>query len=246
MLKQGLRDAIWRHCCQHNPLLREMGAVLGLNLPEQGWHHLVLRTLNVAPFSVNMLAPGLERLGYHFDRPYRWPDLHSRAYLYSAPGQPHVIVSELQVEELPAECQAILQELTSQVQHLELNEHPSPFAGRLWRNPTLKQFLTLQASSEFAAWLSIWGTGPYSCGIDLSQATAARSLSQWQSYWQEQSKTRLHTLRDSHWLMLQGQNLEQLLHGGEQHPVAAAPVVLVDGGEVFHLPESVATARDWL
>lgn len=214
MLKQGLREAIWRHCCQHNPLLKQVGGALGLNLPEQGWHHLVLRTLNLAPFSVNLLAPGLERLGYHFDRPYRWPDLHSRAYLYTAEGQPHVIVSELQVEELPEECQAILQELTDQVRHLQLSEHPSPFAGRLWRNPSVKQFLTLQKSSEFAAWLSIWGPGPYSCGIDLSHASGGRSLQDWQSYWQEQSKTRLHHLRDSDWLLLQGDAQDQSLQGG--------------------------------
>jgi hypothetical protein len=246
MLKQGLRDAIWRHCCQHNPLLHQVGNTLGLNLPAQGWHHLVLRTLNLAPFSVNRLAPALERLGYQFERPYRWPDLHSRAYLYTAEGQPHVIVSELQVEELPAECQEILHGLTEQVQHLQLNEYPSPFAGRLWRNPTLQTIAILQTHSEFAAWLSIWGPGPYSCGIDLSEATAVRSMPDWQNFWQAQTQTRLHHLRETDWLLLHSTGIQQASPGGDERQVAGAPIVLVNAVGPFQLPESVLTAREWL
>lgn len=125
--------------------------------------HVAFRTLGVphlgiASFEKIFLAYGYEKRDYfHFE------GKKLNAYWFSPPSPefPRIFVSELRVWDLPEHIQNIILKYTQNIQvdpvdalNLQDGEAVDAFLHQpLWDLPTWEDFETLQAESEYAAWV---------------------------------------------------------------------------------------------
>jgi uncharacterized protein (DUF2132 family) len=122
--------------------------------------HVAFRTFNNSPVSLEKLEPQLEALGYVAYGAFTFENKHlkARCYKHKADADsPKVFLSELLVEELPAECQDIIAKFIAQIPGDAVQSPAIFWAGKLWDTPTEAEYLTLAEHSEYAAWLSTMG-----------------------------------------------------------------------------------------
>lgn len=122
--------------------------------------HVAFRTFNNSPISLEKLEPQLEALGYVAYGAFIFESKHLKARCYkhkTDADSPKVFLSELLVEELPAECQDIIAKLIAQIPSDAVQSPAIFWAGKLWETPTEAEYLTLSEHSEYAAWLSTMG-----------------------------------------------------------------------------------------
>ena len=122
--------------------------------------HVAFRTFNNSPISLEKLEPQLEALGYVAYGAFIFESKHLKARCYkhkTDADSPKVFLSELLVEELPAECQDIIAKLIVQIPSDAVQSPAIFWAGKLWETPTEAEYLTLSEHSEYAAWLSTMG-----------------------------------------------------------------------------------------
>jgi uncharacterized protein (DUF2132 family) len=122
--------------------------------------HVAFRTFNNSPVSLEKLEPQLEALGYIAYGAFTFENKHlkARCYKHRADAEsPKVFLSELLVEELPAECQDIIAKFIAQIPSDAVQSPAIFWAGKLWDTPTEAEYLTLAEHSEYAAWLSTMG-----------------------------------------------------------------------------------------
>ncbi|QRV25270.1 DUF1338 domain-containing protein [Marinomonas foliarum] len=122
--------------------------------------HVAFRTFNNSPVSLEKLEPQLEALGYVAYGAFTFENKHLKARCYkhrADADSPKVFLSELLVEELPAECQNIIAKFIAQIPSDAVQSPAIFWAGKLWDTPTEAEYLTLAEHSEYAAWLSTMG-----------------------------------------------------------------------------------------
>lgn len=125
--------------------------------------HVAFRTLGVPHLGIGSFEKIFLRHGYTKMEQYHFEEKKLNAWWYAppAPVYPRVFLSELLVEELSATAQQIIQCYTNHIQNdpvdeLDLNsgEQIADFLHRpLWNLPTKKDYETLLAESEYAAWV---------------------------------------------------------------------------------------------
>lgn len=121
--------------------------------------HVAFRTFNQSPMRLSQLEPQLLAMGYTPLEPYHFPNKHLDAwgYLPAEDRLPKIFLSELRVEALPADCQAIVQSLVEQVP-LDFAERKDAFyCGLPWALPSSEDYQRLADVSEYAAWMSVMG-----------------------------------------------------------------------------------------
>jgi hypothetical protein len=121
--------------------------------------HIAFRTFNQGPAQLAALEPLILALGYKRFEPYYFAGkkLDAMGYTPPSPDLPRIFISELRVEELSAESQAILQPLIGQMPADTAADASVFWRGRAWLAPTFADYKMLAAESEYAAWLSIIG-----------------------------------------------------------------------------------------
>jgi hypothetical protein len=125
--------------------------------------HIAFRTMGVPNLGIASFEKIVSHYGYERRDEYNFAGKKLTAYWY-APPEPHyprIFVSELRVYELSDESQAIIHRYTGTVMSdpidaLDLNDGHAVDAflhQPLWTMPTLADYQTLLAESEYAAWV---------------------------------------------------------------------------------------------
>jgi Domain of unknown function (DUF1338) len=125
--------------------------------------HVAFRTMGVPQLGIQSFEKIFQHLGYQKREPYVFKEKKLDAYWYAppAPQYPRIFVSELRVGDLSAQAQQIIKSYTDEVKtdpadSLDLNDGAAIDAflhQPLWRTPSLSDYQTLLAESEYAAWV---------------------------------------------------------------------------------------------
>ncbi|SFE92257.1 protein of unknown function [Chitinophaga sp. CF118] len=125
--------------------------------------HIAFRTIGVPQLGIQSLEKIFLHYGYTKKDPYHFKEKKLDAWWY-APPKPHyprIFLSELRVKDLSKQAQAIITSYTSEVitdpaNQLDLNSGvivDNFLHSALWRTPTIQDYQTLAAESEYAAWV---------------------------------------------------------------------------------------------
>lgn len=153
-------SALWQQYTQVTPQAQRIQTLFEQQGESVLNDHVAFRTFNQSPISLEVLEGQLIALGYIAYGAFRFETKHLRARCYkhqSDDKAPKVFLSELLVEELPQDCQDIIQNLIAQIP-ADVVKTPAIFwAGLLWEKLSEQDYLTLTEHSEYAAWLSTMG-----------------------------------------------------------------------------------------
>ena len=125
--------------------------------------HIAFRTIGVPQLGIQSFEKIFLHYGYTKMDPYIFKEKKLDAFWY-APPQPHyprIFVSQLRVQDLSKTAQDLITSYTSEVTSdpadkldLDNGEAVDKFLhSALWRTPTLQDYQTLAAESEYAAWV---------------------------------------------------------------------------------------------
>lgn len=125
--------------------------------------HIAFRTIGVPELGIQSLEKIFLHYGYTRRDAYHFKEKKLDAYWYAPPSPeyPRIFISELRVQDLSPEAQEIIKSYTNEVlvdpvSNLNLDDGPAVDAflhSSLWRTPTLQDYQTLAAESEYAAWV---------------------------------------------------------------------------------------------
>ncbi|GAO44605.1 DUF1338 domain-containing protein [Flavihumibacter petaseus] len=125
--------------------------------------HIAFRTMGVPHLGIASLEKIFQHFGYSRRDPYFFPEKKLNAYWYSppAPEFPRIFISELRVPDLSPAAQVTIRNYTDTVKSdpvdaldLDQPEAVDQFLhSALWQTPTLADYQSLSAESEYAAWV---------------------------------------------------------------------------------------------
>ena len=125
--------------------------------------HIAFRTMGVPQLGIRSFEKIFLHYGYQKKDHYFFPEKKLDAYWYAPPAEklPRIFVSELRVQDLSEQAQAIIKSYTDEVKtdpadnlDLDNGEAVDKFLhSALWRVPALSDYQTLAAESEYAAWV---------------------------------------------------------------------------------------------
>lgn len=120
--------------------------------------HVAFRTFALEKTSLDKLAAHFLALGYEEKGDYDFAAKKLTAKHFEHPDdtQPKVFISELRVNELSQDAQAIIKGLVSQMNGEQVNADNFLYSGRHW-DVSKAEYDTLLNESEYAAWLAAWG-----------------------------------------------------------------------------------------
>lgn len=156
-----------RYCARVPDVLKIFEAMIGdeviQELDEIENDHIAFRTMGVPQLGIQSLEKIFLHHGYKKMDPYDFVKKKLSAFWYSPPRDdlPRIFISELRVNELSADAQAIIQSYTDEVtsdpvDQLDLNDPMAvdEFLHRpLWRTPTWADYQRLAEESEYASWV---------------------------------------------------------------------------------------------
>jgi hypothetical protein len=125
--------------------------------------HIAFRTIGVPELGIQSLEKIFLHYGYTKREPYHFKEKKLDAFWYAPPEPryPRIFISELRVQDLSEDAQRIITSYTDEVSvdpvsNLNLDDGPAVdifLHSALWRTPTLEDYHTLAAESEYAAWV---------------------------------------------------------------------------------------------
>lgn len=125
--------------------------------------HIAFRTLGVPHLGIQSLEKIFLHYGYTKKDFYDFPEKKLDAYWYAPPADkyPRIFISELRVKDLSPQAQDIIRNYTGEVKSdpvdgLDLDNGAAVdhfLHSALWRTPTIADYKTLAAESEYAAWV---------------------------------------------------------------------------------------------
>ncbi|MGX5819008.1 2-oxoadipate dioxygenase/decarboxylase family protein [Chitinophaga lutea] len=125
--------------------------------------HIAFRTIGVPHLGIQSFEKIFLHNGYTKKDYYNFSEKKLDAYWYAPPADkyPRIFISELRVKDLSPEAQAIIHRYTDEVtadpvDSIDLNNGAAVdkfLHSALWRTPTLADYQTLAAESEYAAWV---------------------------------------------------------------------------------------------
>lgn len=125
--------------------------------------HIAFRTMGVKNLGIQSLEKIFLHYGYQRKDYLSFKEKKLNAYWYAPPENhyPRVFISELRVNELSEDVQGIIGTYTNEVKtdpvaQLDLDDAHAVdryLHSGLWRTPTLEDYETLLAESEYAAWV---------------------------------------------------------------------------------------------
>lgn len=124
--------------------------------------HIAFRTIGVRHLGIQSLEKIFLHYGYQRMDAYFFPDKKLDAYWYAPadPRDPRIFISELRVKDLTQPVRDLITSYTDEVESdpVDLLDLDNPsmvdafLHSGLWRLPTWKDYQTLGAESEYAAW----------------------------------------------------------------------------------------------
>ncbi len=120
--------------------------------------HVAFRTFNLEKTSLDKLAAHFLALGYEEKGSYDFEakKLDARHFEHPDTTKPKVFISELRVQELTEQSQAIINKLVAQMDADAVKHDDFLYSGRHW-DVSKEEFEVLLEESEYAGWLAAWG-----------------------------------------------------------------------------------------
>lgn len=140
--------------------------------------HVAFRTFAGSPISLAKLEPQLESMGYKAYGAFRFENKHlvARCYRHDDASLPKIFLSELLVEELPENCQRIIQGLIKQIPSDAVQSPAIFWSGCLWEKVSLTDYETLAEHSEYAAWLATMGLQANHFTVSINKLESLTSI----------------------------------------------------------------------
>lgn len=152
-------EALWQ---QYTAMTPQAAAIHGL-LAERGEQpvndHVALRTFGTEKLGLQALIPLIEDLGYQVRGDYEFTGKNLNAVHFEHqddPNHPKIFLSQLNIESLPDELQAIVAGLDAQVSPELTKQVDFLFSGRPWEL-SFADYIQLLQVSEYAAWTASFG-----------------------------------------------------------------------------------------
>ena len=156
----ALFDNLWQNYLSVTPSAVKVHELLGSTQKDDVINdHIALRTFNhehigLEKLAAHFLAVGYKECGeYHFEA----KKLYAKHYEHSDPRKPKVFISELLVEQCSPELQAIVNDMVANIDAAAVTADDFLYSGTHWQVST-EIYKKLLAESEYAAWMSAWGT----------------------------------------------------------------------------------------
>jgi hypothetical protein len=139
--------------------------------------HVALRTFGAPGIGIDALARPFEALGWRPREGYGFRDKHLRAryWQHDDGAVPKLFISELVIDELSPDAQAVIGRLIGQLPAGFGARGDLPWAGRPWR-VTYAEYLALGTESEFAAWVAAFGFRVHHFTVDLDSLSTFPDL----------------------------------------------------------------------
>ncbi len=137
--------------------------------------HVAFRTFGIDGLRVEDIAQPLIEAGYREVESYHFEKKKLRAKHYQHDSMPLVFISELIVEEFTPELQAIVRQLTSQMQLAEVASAEFLYSGRHW-NLSSAVYERLLQESEYAAWVAAFGYRPNHFTVSINHLQQFSSI----------------------------------------------------------------------
>lgn len=172
----ALFDKIWQQYLTVTPSANKIHHLLG-NGNDVINDHVAYRTFNIEKVNLDKLAKHLLVLGYTECGQYDFSakKLTAKHFEHSDNTMPKVFISELRVEEFPAEIQTIIHNLVDQLPDNISEQVNFLYSGHPWKiNST--DYKTLLATSEYAAWLAAWGYRANHFTVSINHLEAFNSI----------------------------------------------------------------------
>lgn len=120
--------------------------------------HVAYRTFNLGKVGLDKLAQHLLNLGYKECGEYHFEakKLYAKHFEHADSTLPKVFISELLVEQLSTQAQAIINRIVDDIDSTVVNDQAFLYSGTHWQI-SYQEYQTLLAESEYAAWLAAWG-----------------------------------------------------------------------------------------
>lgn len=172
-----LLDVLWRDYVSSTPqaerirqLLTQRGEILCND-------HIALRTYGVAGIAIEALARPFEALGWRARDRYRFRDQHVRARYWQHDDDelPKVLISELAIEELSPDAQAVIGALVDPPGPGCDERGAPPWAWRPWRIRHA-EYRALFAESPYAGWVAAFGPGVHHFTVDVASLSTFPDL----------------------------------------------------------------------
>ncbi|MCE2572026.1 DUF1338 domain-containing protein [Motilimonas eburnea] len=155
--REQLFEQLWLQFLAVTPSAKKIHQLLGHGQPVQN-DHIALRTFDLTPVNLKVLAKPWLALGYEAKDKYEFKakKLNAQHFAHPDPAAPLVFISELKVAEFSERAQAIIRDLVAQVDPAILGQAEMLYSGALWRTQ-YHCYQALLEESEYAAWLAAWG-----------------------------------------------------------------------------------------
>ena len=184
-------DSLWRDYTAMTPQAEQIQQAFA-NLGETVINdHVAFRTFNHGPIRLEDLEKFLLEMGYRRNERYRFEAKKLVAYSYLPPveGQPLIFLSELQTQELSEGTQAIIRDLTGQIDPTTVSGPEVFWTGRLWQAPSWEQYQALAKESEYAAWMAIHGLRVNHFTVSVNELNGFKTLSEVNDFVTDQGHT---------------------------------------------------------
>ena len=141
--------------------------------------HVAFRTFALEKTSLDKLAAHFLALGYSEKGEYNFEakKLSAKHFEHPDDTQPKVFISELRVNELSSQAQAIINKLVAQMDKDAVTADDFLYSGRHWEI-SKADYDRLLDESEYAAWLSAWGFRANHFTVSVNHLSHTNELSQ--------------------------------------------------------------------
>ncbi|PMH46295.1 succinyldiaminopimelate aminotransferase [Vibrio sp. 10N.286.49.B3] len=145
--------------------------------------HIALRTFNLPPIGLSVMAQPFLALGYQACGDYVFENKHllAKHYQHPDPTLPKVFISELEVDKCSIDLQRLALQLVQQVQRDHFNSTSFLFSGRHW-DLSFEQYQVLAKESEYAAWFAAHGFGANHFTVDVNQLMSFEQVKEVNDY----------------------------------------------------------------
>jgi 2-oxoadipate dioxygenase/decarboxylase len=171
-----LLDVLWRGYVASAPqvvriheLLTQRGEILAHD-------HIAFGTYGVPGIGIDMLARPFEALGWRPREGYRSRGhLRARYWQHDDAALPKLFISELVLDELSPDAQAVIERLVGQLPAGFGARGDVAWAGRAWC-VAYAEYLALAAESELAAWIAAFGFRVHHFTVDVDSLSTFPDL----------------------------------------------------------------------
>lgn len=170
MTPEALFDLLWNDYSHRLcPSALKVQALLQEDAPLIN-DHIAIRTFNLSPVRLEILAHHFIALGYEEKGNYQFEakKLVAKHFEHPNPLLPRVFISELEVEKFSFHFLKIIHALVSQVDEKQMKQATCLFYGRPWE-VSIEQYLILAGESEYAAWVAAHGYGANHFTVSVNQ-----------------------------------------------------------------------------